>query len=331
MSVLMGGSGSTGSSLVKNILNRSKDLFSGAELAFYSKNEVYTNWDKYANRINKRGVRGLRNFGYHLYNGTDLNDEANLNSESDIRQMIQDSQSIEHFSKLFFQKALEHNNAKIWMEKTPANSACFSYFLDSFENGKVIHMVRNPYDTIASLVSRGFDPFYATGIYLLNTASGLSMSERKDRYHEIKYEAVIGKSASTIKTACDFLDIQFDDNMLMSQGEQITDSQLKGWNHDETGNIGRSSIGRFENLSDEERSIIMTAINSIRISPKGKRYYRVDVNSIEEICDQLGYAYHQTSNSNYIDDLKRMQKKDRLSRIKRGYPTGVYYPLTILK
>ncbi len=70
--VIMGGSGSTGSSLLKNILNRNSKIFAGTETSLFCKKGIYFNWSSAKSRLLKRGVRGLRNFGFHIYNGTDL-------------------------------------------------------------------------------------------------------------------------------------------------------------------------------------------------------------------------------------------------------------------
>ena len=68
MQVIMGGSGSTGSSLLKNIMNRHQEIFAGGETAFFAKKMIYDNWLKARSRILKRKLFGLRNFGWHIYN-----------------------------------------------------------------------------------------------------------------------------------------------------------------------------------------------------------------------------------------------------------------------
>ena len=118
--------------------------------------------------------------------------------------------------------------------------------------------------------------------------------------------------------------------MLETQGEQIENSQLKGWNFDETGNIGRSSVGRFSRLSEQEQDIILESINVIRISGRGLDYYSCTISSIEEICENLGYEFYNYGKSNFRKKLITFKRNDQFQRIRRGYPTGMYYPIEII-
>jgi len=163
--VLMGGSGSTGSSLLKNILNRNERIFSGGETAFLSKRLVYDDWPKAKKRLQRRKTKGLRNFGFHIYNGTDMCFPEYLWKPDELDSAAVASMNLDEFCEVYFGKALELTGATTWIEKTPANAACFASFLNHFQDSKVIHMVRNPYDTIASLCNRGFSLHYAVGRY----------------------------------------------------------------------------------------------------------------------------------------------------------------------
>lgn len=327
--VLMGGSGSTGSSLLKNILNRNERIFSGGETAFLSKRLVYDDWPKAKKRLQRRKTKGLRNFGFHIYNGTDMCSPEYLWKPDELDSAAVASMNLDEFCEVYFGKALELTGATTWIEKTPANAACFASFLNHFQDSKVIHMVRNPYDTIASLCNRGFSLHYAVGIYLLNTASGLSARHFKGRCHIVKYEDLIKDPDGTVSEVCRFLEVSYDSSMLESQNEQIADSKLDGWNYDETQNIGKKAVGRFKKLEDDEQTKILEATNLVSINDRGCDYYDIDVSSVQEICEILDYDFYQIGSSGVRKQLKRLQRVDRLNRLRRGYPTGVYYPLQI--
>jgi len=324
----MGGSGSTGSSLVKNILNRHQDIFAGEETSFFAKRLIYSDWGKAKQRVTKRKLKGLKNHGFHIYNGIDMVHVEYGHSKEEIKNLAKRADTLNEFCNRFYSKALNQNEAKFWLEKTPANSACFSPFLDCFEYGKVIHMLRNPYDTIASLWSRGYDLHYAVGIYLLNTACGI-LSRNKDRYYEIKYEDVVSHPGSTINNVCTFLGIEYAEDMLKTKQEKVEVSKLQGWNYDETSNIGTKAIGRFGRLSEEKRNQIIAAISLIEVSERGKEFYGIPYINIQEVCEVIGYDYHEIERGMKYPNLKKMLRNDRLQRIKRGYLTGLHYPLTI--
>jgi len=331
MSVIMGGSGSTGSSLVKNILNRHPDVYSGEETSFFAKKLIYDDWSRAKKKVTQRKLRGLRNHGFHIYNGTDFTESEYLRNNKEIQQLAYRSDSLLEFSDMLYDKAIKKRKAKFWLEKTPANAACFSLFLDRFEDGNTIHMVRNPFDTIASLWARGYDLYYAVGIYLLNTSSALSARRYDDRYTELKYEDVISNPEKSVSELCHFLGISFQSEMLQSQNEDIEVSQLSSWKYDETANIGKQAHGRFGKLPTEQRQQIIEAVNLIKVSETGKSFYDVELTSIKEICEVLDYEFHESKSEHTLPQLRKERRKDRALRIKRGYKTGFYYPLDLLK
>lgn len=330
MQIIMGGSGSTGSSLLKNILNRHHEIFSGGETAFFAKKSIYENWKTARYKVLKRKYSGLRNHGWHIYNGTDLLQKEYLWGRSELETLLQKSNSLLEFTSSFYERPLELNDANLWLEKTPANSACFTFFLNSFQNGKAIHVVRNPFDTIASLMNRGYNLYYATGIYLLNTACGVAASKSK-RVHTVKYEDLTTKPDETVRKLCSFLDIDFSYEMLQPQGEVLSLSKLDGWQYDETKAIAKGSVGRFNKLSDNVQHSIMEAVNLIQINGQGKAYYNTGAVNIKDLCEELGYVFYDLGKTTTSQSLKKMLVKDRFTRLRRGYPTGIYYPLEIRK
>ena len=113
MQVIMGGSGSTGSSLLKNILNRHHDIFSGGETAFFAKKMIYEKWKKARPRVLKRKLFGLRNHGWHIYNGTDLLQQEYLWDEVDLEAALMTSSSLKEFTSIYYEKAMKLKGASI--------------------------------------------------------------------------------------------------------------------------------------------------------------------------------------------------------------------------
>ncbi len=329
MIALIGGSGSTGSSLLKNILNRHPQVFAGDESNLFCKKKLYYDFQLYKKSITKRGLHGLKNHGWHIYNGVDFDAPEYEITPKEINTYIVNSQDFISFNSYLQDHFTKGDHSKIWIEKTPSNSANFADFLDTFDSGKIIHIVRNPLDTIASLISRGYSLYYATGIYLLNTGSGLSHHENQ-RCLTIKYEDLVNNSVQTVKSICKFLNISFESKMLITHHEKIENSQLAGWNYDETANIGTQSVGRFAKLSIDAQLEIYNAINKIQINQDGLKYYKINHKDILEISQELGYNLPSSDSLASSKKLKKEMKKDRWQRIIRLYPTGLTYPLQIL-
>jgi hypothetical protein len=217
-------------------------------------------------------------------------------------------------------------HAAIWMEKTPSNAFCFDLFLDQFDNAKVIHTLRNPLDTIASLHARGFNVYYATGIYLLNTSAALA-NRNHDGYIETKYEDLVHSPQQEVKRLCDYLQIEYNSQFLQSQSEKVVNSQLPGWQHDETQAIGKNSIGRFEKLNAQIQVEIIQAIHSLKISDGGKKFFRCQHETIAELCKELNYDIPAKSHINHRFQL--LKAKDQFTRIVRLYPTALHYPIAV--
>ena len=69
----------------------------------------------------------------------------------------------------------------------------------------------------------------------------------------------------------------------------------------------------------------------IKINGVGQGYYDTNVNTIEALCQKLDYDFYPIGKRTTYRSLKKQESNDRWQRIKRGYPTGFYYPLTIQK
>ena len=328
MIVLMGGSGSTGSSLTKNILNRHPFIFAGEETNLFCKPALYSHFQDKKEQILRRGINGLPNKGWHLYRGVDLFQPTYDIDLKQYEKILNRATSFKEFANLLEWHFLLKNQQKIWLEKTPANAAMFTQFLSTFEEGKVVHMCRHPLDTIASLIERGYNLYYAIGIYLLNTGAGLATKD-DERSLNVKYEDIVTSPKQTIENVCNFLGVEYFEHMTNAQNENIATTQLEGWKYDETGEIGQGSVGRFQQLKEGQKSDILYAIQHVHVNEVGQKYYGIQHTTIAEIAKNLGYTIPDQEKKGSKIKLKLAKQKDRLIRIGRMYKTGFQYPLSI--
>lgn len=329
MAIIIGGSGSTGSSLLCQILNRHTELYCGPETSLFCKGKVYHEWNKAKSKLLENGIKGLRNSGWHIYNTTNLTQATLGLTQKKIEALADRSTSFQEFCNQYFSYILENQNKKNWIEKTPANAFHFKDFLHTFPNGKVIHMIRNPYDTIASLMDRGFDVFYSVSLYLMNVSAALGC-KNDDRYFEIRYEDLVEDPKTSITQLCNFLELNFEEKMLSannSNGEKIT--KLKGWNYDETAKIEKGSVGRFEHATNHVQDQIITTVQSIYLCKKFTVHYNIDHRDILDLLDDLNYPLVNMGKARE-PGLKLLKIKDQLRRIRRLSPIQWYnYPIGI--
>jgi len=259
MSILIGGSPSTGSSLLRRMLNRHSEIFCGPETSIFAKQELYTDWKTQKSKLFRKSLFGLPNAGWHNFIGVELDSEY-IWSRAAVKALVKSSETFPEFIEAFYAKILEENCKCLWAEKTPSNAFTMNLFLSTFVNGKVIHITRNPLDSIASLHLRGKTLYDAVSVYLLNTAKALA-SENSDRYHLIKYEDLVSEPELTLQQLCDFMEVAYEDIMLEPQSGEGGVISMLGWKSEEISKPNTSSIGRFLELEPEKQTRVMAYVD----------------------------------------------------------------------
>ncbi len=315
MSVVIGCSGSTGSSLLKTILNRHSQIFAGPEAALFAFPQVYDNWAV----CKKSLLKGIKNADWQLRKGMILLQPEFGWERAELEQMIAASTSFQSFVKAFFDKPLKQKGKAKWIAKTPANAVGMASFLAHFPEGKIIQTVRNPYDTIASLMARGINAYAATAYYVYNTAAATSNRDSQ-RYYEVKYEDLVGNPTVTIKTLLTFLELPFEAEIVVAKHEKRTEpTAMKGWKHEETAAVKTSSIGRFQELETIQKELIKAAFSAFSISESYQQKRQIKYVNGAELCAALDYEYLPGAINKYSFLLKKYKWRDQLSRVKHGF------------
>lgn len=323
--ILIGGSGSTGSSLLQNILNRHPDIFAGPETRLFIYPHLFSHWNKYKNRLNGDTRLTIRSRGWSMRGRADLLQDSFGWKKAELEKVIAQSSSLFEFANAFFEKSLTQRSANIWIEKTPQNACSFSTFLNYFPKGKIIQTLRNPYDVMASLLARGFNSYEAAGYFIYHTCAAAS-NAKNERYFSIHYENLVENPTSTIRDLLAFLDLEFDESILIpSQSEMANPLKLKGWNHSERGKIAKSSVGRFQKLDSTTQNEIYAALNSFKISQTHIRKNEFKISTFQEICDQFGYEFRETDTRPFQKKLKKYRRTDIWIRTRKLHPTHLFY------
>ena len=262
MSVLIGCSPSTGSSLLRRMLNRHSEIFCGSETYLFSKEALYTDWQKSHKKIMRPSLFGLTNAGWHIFVGVELGEDYNY-SKLDFKHLLaKKHDDFSSFVHAFYEPLMKRNKASVWVEKSPSNAFTLDLFLDQFTDGKAIHIVRDPLDVIASLYNRGMSMYNATAVCLLNMSKILSIPS--DKIITIKYEALVANATEVLSDICSFLELSFEPIMLLPQRGESGGTTMKGWNYDETQKVEQGSVGRFQKLDVELQEDILKCIYYLR-------------------------------------------------------------------
>ncbi len=323
MPILIGGSPSTGSSLLRRILNRHSDIFCGPETSIFAKPVLYTNWNDKRHKILRPSVFGLPNAGFHHYIGIDLDDEYGI-SKNTCGEMIKKSENLSEFANLFYTPILERSEKTVWAEKTPANAFTLHHFLTEIPDSKVIHIVRHPLDVISSLFNRGKTVYEAIALYLLNTQSGLWSIEHPDHYM-LKYEDLVSEPKDAVEDLCSFLEVGFEERMLSSDDVKSGVTKMDGWQYDESKCIEKGSVGRFQTLEIPIQKDILTRCVLTRST------HLSQCDSIIKIATKLGYSIPDLPINMEAGDLIReeIEKDIKHRRFKNCFFNGTNYPLDV--
>ena len=323
MAIIIGGSPSTGSSLLRRILNRNSAILCGEETSVLTKEALYLDWSNNKNKLLSRSYAGLSSMGWHHLIGLTNADSYGL-QQPDIQELIESSSDdLSSFVNGFFARELKRTNKSVWAEKTPANAFAFKYFLDLFPNAKVIQTVREPFDTISSLYNRGVSILDAVSLYLLNTAAGLELIS-DDRFKLIKYEDLVSDDSDLIPELCAFLNVQFEAQMLEAEASDGSD-HMKGWAYKETDKIQKGSVGRFQRLDETSQKKIIAAVTLIK--SKFSSY-----KSIYDLANVLGYKDlpGKLEDKTMKTYLNKEIAKDKLIRTAKGsYFNITNYPIYV--
>lgn len=338
MAVVAGGSGSTGSTVLRTVLNRHPKLFSGTELSLFNKELYYRRWTKYRRYLlaflaSYRGVRATH--GWMPHPGHKLLHPNYGWPATELLPVVRGSGTLAGFAREFFARPLDRVDAEIWIEKTPSNCYCFPRFLDAFEDGRVIHTSRNPLDAVASLVLSGMDPFWASCRWIYCTASSLRVRE-SERYLMIDYDTLVADPEAAIRQVTRHIGVDFLPTMLEPGSSDTNEYQREpGWTFDRTDRIQKPKVRASDRIDDATRSAVRSALTLARVSAKHVEHHGLDHRSCEDSCATLGYDYEEVRASEdemrgWLPRLRKLRRRDMADRTLRGYPTHAgFYPIAL--
>jgi len=290
--ILIGGSGSTGSTLLATILNRHPEIAIGPELSLFNKPIFYhTNYNLFKDGLLRYLSIGTSTKGWHLYWPTMKSIEHYGWDSQSLLELSQRSSNSKEFSDGLFEHYLKINNKNIWGEKTPSNSYQFDSFLKLYPRARIIHIVRDSRDVVSSLKNRGMNSYYASMLYLYNTAMGLRLNN-ENSYQQISYEDLVDETEDTLANLCNFLKIDYFEEMIVPQKDE-NDNCIKSWNNKPSGEIKPNSVGKYKNKLDNFDYFVM---KQVKISKAHIIKYDIINSSMESIS---GISYDSEVNMTF--------------------------------
>lgn len=231
--ILIGGCGSSGTTLLRKMLNGHRNIACGPEMSVFDRpliysesiDYLYTLWrtqdfdplDRgciFPLRIQNRYTADLSYCGLvHENHMKFYYDESDM-----VEGLFDESDSILEFLDLFFSRYAEKKKVERWCEKTPNNIFCADEWLRAYPDGKFINVLRDGRDAILSMNWRRKVPIYI-GTYRWIAAVNkyfevIADKDICDRILNVRYELLVKDTEYELDKICHFLGEEFEPDML---------------------------------------------------------------------------------------------------------------------
>jgi len=262
------GNSRSGTTMMGRIIGKHSSVFTFKELHFFG--QLWSSKDENKLLGKNESIKlfskllSIQEFGIFQQNNPSQFDEI---SESVLDK--KSYSSIDIFNS-FLNYSAEQNNSVIPCDQTPRNVFYIQEILDNFPDAKIVNMVRDPRDVLLSQKNKWKRRYFgASGIpfreairsyfnyhpitisKIWNTSIlNVKKFEKEKRVKTIKFEDLLLHPKSTISELCRFLELDFDENMLMVPNIGSSTNLDK----DSASGIDKSKIGNWKkgglNLSE---------------------------------------------------------------------------------
>lgn len=164
----------------------------------------------------------------------------------------------------FYDSQIEDNY--IWIDHTPANVFYIDELKNIFPDAKLIHIVRDGRDVAKSVIPLPWGPNtieHVVNWWLIRMAPGLAAETNKDyNIYRVYYEDIITKPETTLRYLCDFLNINYNPDMLSANAFQVPN--YTKFQHQLVGkSINKNNKNYFDKLRSREVEIFEYFAGSI--------------------------------------------------------------------
>jgi hypothetical protein len=223
--IFLGGCGSSGTTLLRKMLNAHSRIACGPEMSVFDRPRIYdisldwlyTMWRNQDFEDLEEGcVFPLRMQPQNVsYCGLVYENHMRFyHKREEVEPMFDQADTTANFLDIFFSRYAEAKGKKRWAEKTPNNIFCVEKILDCYDDAVFINVVRDGRDVVLSLIERrNFSPAYvAIWRWLAAVEVGLRVRGNK-RVMEVKYEDLVMRTEYALMNICAFIGEKYEKGM----------------------------------------------------------------------------------------------------------------------
>jgi len=301
--VIVGGCGSSGTTLLAHLLSRHPMLVSGPEMNFFNHKEVLSLEELATYQDALFGRRRLANGYKQVATFLKAGKAFGIDKEC-LTGWVEGSNSIRELYEKFADHFCIPQCASFFLEKTPTNVYNFSAFSKIFPEIPLIHQVRDGRDVVASLLARGKSLFEAGSRWLYDTIAGLG-ARGAPAYLETRYEELVSDPETTLgrifrhlglPPKTDLLHAQ----LLSSEGVYAEDWRQRvsgrAWQQTPEDPISTKSVGRYQEILTPTQ---LSTLYRIRLTAQVLQRLGAPANSFGSLLDFLGYRDAEANTQTY--------------------------------
>ena len=180
-------------------------------------------------------IEQLTGFKYRgRWPGTDSFSEDNRMYFSDLYNPEKLKTVLGHFINNLTQSILRHQKKELYADDNTWNILYADTLLDMLPHARLIHIIRDPRDVVASFVKQNWCPdnlHHAIKYYqsIIQRWLSIEQSLKKDQYLNIKFEEMIRKPEDIVREMCRFSNLEFQTNMIRID---LSKSNTGRWKND---------------------------------------------------------------------------------------------------
>ena len=286
---LVGGCGSSGTTLLIQLLSRHPQVATAPELNFFNHPESL-DLARFADSLDALLARRRLTSGYKQV-ATFLGPRGELDLP---RERLADWAARARDAGELHRRLAEHVCARVgatcFIEKTPTNVYAFARLARESPDVRLVHLIRDGRDVAASLAQRGRSLFAAGSRWLYDTLAGRG-ARGSSAYLELRYEDLVTGPSATLARVFAHLGLP-DPGPAVPEPDAGSPEPWRRkraaarWSHTPDQPVSAASVGRFR---DDLEGAALALLHRIRLTPEAARALDAPVASFDELLEQLGY------------------------------------------
>jgi len=222
--ICIGGCGSSGTSLLRRLLDLHSQIACGKELSVFGRPRLY---DMSIQELRASYAAGeFKTLDEELPFEVRLDDGSSYvglrpgnhgdyyHSIPSVLDLFDEAQTVPEFFDLYLSRYAQRQGKSIWAEKTPNNIYCAKQFLGIYPEGRFIQVLRDGRDVCLSLNRRrNFSPQDAVSRWVSAVEAGLRAQDH-ERFYTVRYEDLVCNPEATLAALLEWLELSFEPDML---------------------------------------------------------------------------------------------------------------------